>query len=373
MNNADMMNLKQKKCPCCTQVKPNDKFDKHKRWCEICEALTTRICPSCEKEKKIHFFNKNENNPICSGCKTPIKKCTSCGSDKSILEFHTSKSRSGGYKSTCKACHLLKYKEYRSPKRILESLDSRVETQSKKDARALYLRDRTHKICRKCNNEKPLDDFVPAHRPGLDTFSSECKNCKSRRMAEYRLERKDGVSGEDVKNELRGITKLCTRCKTEKSANDFRIDKVKRGTKTQCQQCENELTSIYRHANPDKREQWNDRRRRKIANKADGSLTRKVLDKLWEDADKCPYCKDNFSNSPKSLDHLIPIALGGLHAIHNVVICCLKCNTRKSNKLFTEWLREIPMEYRDSVRLLYKQKHGEFPEQLACHLFTVNI
>lgn len=363
-----MMNLKQKKCPCCTQVKPNDKFDKHKRWCEICEALTTRICPSCEKEKRIHLFSKNEDNPICSECKTPIKKCTSCGLDKPILEFHASK-KSGGYKPSCKACHSLKYKEYRSPKKILESLNSRVETQSKKDERALYLRDRTHKICRKCNTEKPLSDFYQSNaKDRLDIFTYECKKCKSRRMEEYRLKRKNEFNLEDIKNELRSTTKLCTRCKTEKSANDFGIDKVKRGLKSRCRQCESEMTSVYRHANPDRREQWNDRRRRKIANKANGSLTKKVLDKLWKDADKCPYCKDDFSQSSKSLDHLIPISYGGLHAIHNVVICCLKCNTRKSNKPFTEWLREIPVEYRDSVRLLYKQKHGEFPEQLALPL-----
>ncbi len=49
--------------------------------------------------------------------------------------------------------------------------------------------------------------------------------------------------------------------------------------------------------------------------------------------DACVYCGD----PAKSLDHVIPLARGGEHAVGNLVPACLPCNKSKSDKLLTEW------------------------------------
>lgn len=52
----------------------------------------------------------------------------------------------------------------------------------------------------------------------------------------------------------------------------------------------------------------------------------------WNDknsTDKTIVCGDSYP----SIDHIIPIALGGLHSWDNVQLLCRKCNYMKSDKL----------------------------------------
>lgn len=45
---------------------------------------------------------------------------------------------------------------------------------------------------------------------------------------------------------------------------------------------------------------------------------------------RCVYCgtSDNLT-----IDHLLPKTMNGTNSVINLVTCCSKCNTRKSNKL----------------------------------------
>ena len=61
------------------------------------------------------------------------------------------------------------------------------------------------------------------------------------------------------------------------------------------------------------------------------------------DEDTCCYCNRRWWNAVrKSLDHIIPVALGGTNDSDNLVLACLACNDRKrdlSVKDFAEYLR----------------------------------
>jgi 5-methylcytosine-specific restriction endonuclease McrA len=46
----------------------------------------------------------------------------------------------------------------------------------------------------------------------------------------------------------------------------------------------------------------------------------------------CQYCARGFSLAQLSLDHILPRSRGGQSNWENVVCCCLKCNTRKSDR-----------------------------------------
>lgn len=68
-------------------------------------------------------------------------------------------------------------------------------------------------------------------------------------------------------------------------------------------------------------------------------LTRKQRDQIhlmWDF--KCCYCGEPLGRSG-TLDHVIPKALGGTADLHNVVSCCLACNSSKGHKDWITWYR----------------------------------
>ena len=53
----------------------------------------------------------------------------------------------------------------------------------------------------------------------------------------------------------------------------------------------------------------------------------KWLKKLYEDTNTCEVC--NRKMKDKSIDHILPLNVGGLHIKSNVRIICLKCNQQR--------------------------------------------
>lgn len=96
---------------------------------------------------------------------------------------------------------------------------------------------------------------------------------------------------------------------------------------------------------------------------------------LMEGRDFCLYCgvkiekAYDWTSGGKSdrsylqLDRMDPISLGGEDSEHNTVYCCVSCNLKKKNKLFTKWLEEIEPKYRELSRRVYIEKHGKKPEE----------
>jgi 5-methylcytosine-specific restriction endonuclease McrA len=51
------------------------------------------------------------------------------------------------------------------------------------------------------------------------------------------------------------------------------------------------------------------------------------------DGDRCQYCGHTFPREQLNLDHVIPRHYGGKTTWENIVCSCIKCNTRKANRL----------------------------------------
>ena len=51
------------------------------------------------------------------------------------------------------------------------------------------------------------------------------------------------------------------------------------------------------------------------------------------DKDKCQYCGNIFEREELNLDHVIPRDRGGKTTWENIVCSCIKCNSRKANRL----------------------------------------
>ncbi|MGJ8649147.1 MAG: HNH endonuclease [Opitutaceae bacterium] len=48
---------------------------------------------------------------------------------------------------------------------------------------------------------------------------------------------------------------------------------------------------------------------------------------------RCQYCGDNFEEKHLNMDHVIPKDRGGRTSWENIVTSCIKCNSRKANRL----------------------------------------
>ena len=79
------------------------------------------------------------------------------------------------------------------------------------------------------------------------------------------------------------------------------------------------------------------RRARKKAN--GGSVTKEEIKKLKEKSNGiCYYCKER---KKLSIDHVIPLKLGGKNEISNMVMACINCNSQKQAKDPIVYAKEI--------------------------------
>jgi 5-methylcytosine-specific restriction endonuclease McrA len=78
------------------------------------------------------------------------------------------------------------------------------------------------------------------------------------------------------------------------------------------------------------------------------------------DHHRCQYC----GKHAESIDHVLPRSRGGRHEWENVVACCRRCNTHKSDRLLSECslrLRSVPRAPEESVWI--RVAVGEIPDE----------
>lgn len=97
-------------------------------------------------------------------------------------------------------------------------------------------------------------------------------------------------------------------------------------------------------------ERWRARIAKRVAlckdANARGRGRAKIYGTIWEDCSAkirflklLPFCQYCFTliAGRKTVDHVMPLARGGTHAVGNLRIACLKCNCSKLDKLLSEW------------------------------------
>jgi len=156
------------------------------------------------------------------------------------------------------------------------------------------------KICSKCKIEKSYNEFRKASKH-KDGYEYHCKEC---------------VEGRPIHKKVLEGVKICTKCNIEKDCNEFSILKSKKGMfrHSICKKCKSIYRSIKRKENPLK-EAYR-KRVQKLRNKY--GLEIKDYDKMFDDQNgNCKIC--NNSLIKPHIDHC--------HSTNKIKgILCGNCN-----------------------------------------------
>ena len=82
---------------------------------------------------------------------------------------------------------------------------------------------------------------------------------------------------------------------------------------------------------------------------SDDSITKENIHDLIQRYKRCPYCLKELTKGILSIDHMEPLAYGGLNIFSNIIPCCYDCNQDKNSKSFNDWFEELSEEAQDGL------------------------
>lgn len=132
-----------------------------------------------------------------------MKKCSKCGEDKEFMYFSKEKRAKSGYRSSCKACDSLKFKNWEKNKKIHRK-EYRKANEASNNARSAMQRAEKHKTVPKWLNDE--------HKREIVDIYTDCSDLQW--LSEEKLEvdhiipfRGENVTGLHVPWNLQIITK----------------------------------------------------------------------------------------------------------------------------------------------------------------------
>lgn len=298
------------------------------------------------------------------------KVCPRCNETKPLSEFSVDHSAASGYKSHCKACVREASRRHRERMRVTEK----------------HIPD--SKVCAMCHVEKPHTDFNRT-RLSTDGLSSYCKSCVHLHYEKQASRPKHEVT-----------EKRCLRCGLTKPAADFYaarrepdglqawcIDCVK-GHQAEVREHHKLYMREYRQQN---KEQIQARHRRyyrdnqayllqaakhyyrteykgtpgnRAAQKRANHLRRirtlaapmewsPAMERMhWEKQEGCcARCGNPLTDTGRrlpsdvSIDHIVPLSLGGGLTFRNTQLLCFSCNSSK-NDTVSDYRAWVPLDAR---------------------------
>lgn len=201
------------------------------------------------------------------------KKCSKCGLEKPLSDYYTDKRREGRMQPSCKLCQYEYTKEWRK---------NNPEKKRAQGKRAYY-----------------------AHR----------EDCIKR-------VKKWSIANKEVYNGYIDRWHKAHREKGLISARKYRASNPDK---------ERERTRKYRASHPDKVVIQVERRRARKLN-GGGNVTEAEWAEIKEKyGNRCLDC--NKDDVVLSMDHVVPLSLGGLHEPGNIQPLCISCNSKKHTKI----------------------------------------
>lgn len=187
------------------------------------------------------------------------------------------------------------------------------------------------KACTKCKQIKSLTKFGKnsTTKSGLHFY---CKSCVNAMNVNWRMQNPEKAQASKIK----------TRLKYADQTILYRKDYYAKNKERQAVKAK-KYNSLNREKNLARERRYVENNRAKVYSKNNARrareraakhylITTKELKKLY--SDPCFYCGSKLNIQ---IDHVLPIAKGGVHGISNLVSACQKCNSSKTDKLLIEW------------------------------------
>lgn len=197
------------------------------------------------------------------------------------------------------------------------------------------------KTCTKCHESKSLDEFNREAK-GKEGRKAACRPCDRRRRA-------DCARRNAARAELPPVPaeKRCYDCKETKPGAEFNRDRARKdGLRSVCRPCQNHRRTEHARGHPEQQRASNRRRRARLASVNSEPYDLLALEIFGAWPGRCSHCRRPFDydahwpESPlaRTVDHVLPISLGGDDIEANVILACGECNVSRGNRV--DWTPE---------------------------------
>lgn len=283
-------------------------------------------CTKCGQDKPLTDFHKNKRSKDglqywCKPCvlsdvpREPIeveaKRCRDCGATKAASEFHSNKRAKDGLQPYCKPCN---------------------------SARANKPREhtvfRTEKRCSKCSSTKPAAEFYRNNRTS-DRLCAHCKVCMD----------------EASRAHQRGNPVRAARAKVWREQNSEHVRDYYQRYYAENYEYIRAKGAEWQKNNPEKSRIRNQRRRARKRSVETEMFSKQDLTNHFDDigAYACVYCDGPYQQD----DHVVPISKGGPHTIDNMVPSCKTCNIIKKDTDPVEFISRVIEAMRSGKPSIY--------------------
>lgn len=196
----------------------------------------------------------------------------------------------------------------------------------------VFHNDKLGKICTKCKQWYPIEDFRP-RKQSRDGYNSLCKHCLNENCRAWRAKNKERVAelNRMFYQENRQKRLEYHRSYRQKNKDYFKeaMKKFKRDNPSYSRNYNRE----WSRANPEKiNERSRKRRARRLGN--GGAFTAQEWHMLKQHYKfTCLCCRRQEPEIQLTVDHVIPLSKGGRHSIENIQPLCRSCNSAKHDDM----------------------------------------
>ena len=240
------------------------------------------------------------------------KVCYKCKNNLSINNFHKQSRSTDGLGNVCKNCKRIQDKEYREQNK--EKIDLKSKEYRKNNKEKIALKDKK---------------YSEQNKEVISKKRKEYRERNKEQLAERRKQKYHSASEEEIalrkkkkKDYLKNAPEHVKQRKREYDKKYFASERGKNVLKN----------SLHK-------------RRAQMLSSCDNTITLDALENLVKEQNyTCKWCNKPLNYElPKQihLDHIIPLAKGGIHSIDNVCWSCASCNFKKSSKLPDEFIVDL--------------------------------
>lgn len=209
------------------------------------------------------------------------------------------------------------------------------------------------KRCTKCGRLYPATkEFYPKRKSSKDGLRNECRICTSKYLKQYRQNNKDQIKKNAKDNALHNKEKLKQYQKQWRAAHQ---EYIKAYRKYHYAKHKNKILTYskqWREANKDElaqrkheyykkhKKEARIRNHRYEAKRRDlpATLSKEQWDYAVEVFDhRCAYCG---AKGKLVQEHFVPVKRGGEYTHNNIIPSCVRCNSSKSDSIFSEWYQK---------------------------------